>query len=559
MFSSGFDCCAKQSKDGLGLSYRRAALPCTAAPPEQKKYLRVIDPSLPSNESERLAELWDLDILDTPAESVFDEIATLAAAICGTPYAAITFIDKDRQWLKARHGLEVTQTAREESVCAHAILDQGFFEVPDLQQDTRFSGNPLLELGGGSRMRFYGGSRLTTERGHALGMLCVLDEQPRQLTPEQRRVMAELAQVVTVLLEARRDRSRHETLGLVLDRLRVGITVLDGQTHRFVHANATALAEFGRPLEQLRQLTPPEAAPSTSAERFAAAMQRLQEGARQAVDEYEIVNAAAEPVTMEVRWERLPAQPRELVVGIARDVSERKALERMKDELVALINHELRTPVTAIRGAIKLLESGAGGALPDRAAQLVSVASQSTDRLLHIVDDLLDLDRMASQRMAFRIEPVDAAGALTHAAHAAAALAESAGVEIVVDAPAGLLLRADAQRLQQVLANLVSNATKFAPSGSRIDMRAEALREGDTREVRLTVTDHGPGVPEAFRSRIFQRFAQADARTTRAQGGSGLGLSIAKQMTEQMNGRIGFDSEPGRTTFFLNLPGVEAP
>lgn len=519
----------------------------------------MIAPSLPHDESERLAELWDLDILDSPAESVFDEIATLAASICSTPYAAITFLDRGRQWLKARHGLQVSETARDQSVCAHAILDQGFFEVPDLQQDPRFAGNPLLDLGGGARMRFYGGSRLMTERGHALGMLCVLDEQPRQLTPEQRRAMDELADVVTALLQARRDRSRHETLGLVLDRLRVGITVLDGQTHRFVHANATALAELGRPLEQLRQLTPPEAVPATSAERFAAAMQRLREGARQAVDEYDTTGAAGEPLTMEVRWERLPARPRELVVGIARDVSERKALERMKDELVALINHELRTPVTAIRGAIKLLESGAGGALPERAAQLVSVASQSTERLLHIVDDLLDLDRMASQRMAFRIEPVDAVAALTQAAHAAAALAESAGVEIVTEAPAGLLLRADAQRLQQVLANLVSNATKFAPAGSRIELQADALGEREAREVRLSVTDHGPGVPEAFRPRIFQRFAQADARTTRAQGGSGLGLSIARQMTEQMNGRIGFDSEPGRTTFFLIFPGVEAP
>ncbi|TFZ03309.1 ATP-binding protein [Ramlibacter rhizophilus] len=512
----------------------------------------MIAPPLAANESERLADLHDYDILDSPSEQVFDEIAELAAAICGTPYAAVTFLAEDRQWLKSRHGLRFDQTSRDQSVCGHAVLQERFFEVPDLQQDVRFMDNPLLALDHGARLRFYGGSQLRSEKGNNLGMLCVLDDQPRTLSDEQRRAMEQLADVVIALLQARRDRSRHEYLGLLLDRLRVGITVIDGESHRYLHANANALADLGLPMERLRQMSPVEAVPALSQQRFDASMQRLQGGAAQASDEYTEPGPDGLPRTTEIRWERLPARPRELVVAIARDISERKALERMKDELVSLINHELRTPLTSIRGAIKLLDSGAAGALPDAAAKLVSVASQSTDRLLAIVNDLLDLDRMTSQRMSFRLEPLEAGHVLEQAAQAALPLAQAASVRLDVRAPGGLLLRADAQRLQQVLANLVSNAIKFAPDGSQVELRARTDEGG----VWLGVSDHGQGVPAHFRPRVFERFAQADARTTRAQGGSGLGLSIARQMTEQMGGRIGFESEPGHTTFHLWLPGA---
>nr|WP_236589261.1 ATP-binding protein [Ramlibacter aurantiacus] len=363
--------------------------------------------------------------------------------------------------------------------------------------------------------------------------------------------MAQLADVVIALVEARRNRSRHEVLGQVLDHLRASITVLDAQTHRHLHANTAALQETGHSLEQLRALTPPQVLQGLPQARFEAAMQRLHGGARQAVEDYSVAGADGRPIPMETRWEKLEALQRELVVGIGRDISERKALERMKDELVSLINHELRTPLTSIRGAVKLLESGAAGPLPDAAAKLIGIASQSTDRLLAIVGDLLDLDRLASQQMTFRLDRLDAAAVLAQAAQLARPLALDAQVRLDVQASPRLLLRADAQRLQQVIDNLVSNAIKFAPNDSAVTLAA--TRE-DGGWVRLAVTDRGPGVPESFRSRIFQRFAQADARTTRAKGGSGLGLSIAKQMTEQMGGRIGFDSEPGRTSFHLTFP-----
>ena len=164
----------------------------------------VIAPPLAENESERLADLQAYDILDTPAEAVFDEIAELAAAICGTAYAAITFIDRDRQWLFAKHRLDGEFTTRDESICGHAIAAQGFFEVPDISRDERFHDNPAL-----AQFRFYGGSPLVADSGHALGMLCVLDPEPHHLDERQKQSLLDVYASFLALNEA--DKASAET------------------------------------------------------------------------------------------------------------------------------------------------------------------------------------------------------------------------------------------------------------------------------------------------------------------------------------------------------------
>jgi signal transduction histidine kinase len=257
----------------------------------------------------------------------------------------------------------------------------------------------------------------------------------------------------------------------------------------------------------------------------------------------------------EVRWQLLSTEGQPVVISLVHDITERKQMERMKDEFISVVNHELRTPLTSIHGAVKLLQQGAGGELPPKAGRLVTLAADNTDRLRRIVDDILDLERIASGRMEFRFEVLDARTVLDGVAAAYEAAARAAGIAFAIEAPADLALRADAQRLHQVLANLVSNAIKFAPRDSRVTLTAAAAPPG---QVRLEVIDRGPGIPEEFRDRIFQRFAQADMNTRRTKGGSGLGLSIAKQMTESMAGTIGYDSAPGRTCFHLTLPGATA-
>lgn len=514
-------------------------------------------PDIPADEEARLRDLHHYEILDTPSERVFDEIAQLAATICGTPYAAITLIDRERQWFKAVHGLEIKETSRDESVCGHAILEREFFEVPDLQQDERFVDNP--QLNGAVKFRFYGGSQLTNTSGSSVGMLCVLDEQPRQLTHVQRNALSQLADVVMALLEGNRQRRRKEWFGALVDEVSDEIFIIDAQSYRYLHANAGALKHLGYPLDQLREMTPVDITPTLSHAEFLTYMQELRKGARhQVVYEGTRRPSNGEAYPVEIRWQQLFTSDRPVIISLVHDISERKAIERMKDEFIAVVNHELRTPLTSIHGAIKLLERGSGGTLPEPAARLVSLASTNTGRLLRIVDDILDLEKIASGRMEFDIRPVEAGPLLMQVAQSHEAVAGSAGVRLVVESPDGLWLRADMQRLQQVLGNLVSNALKFAPRDSTVELQAQrhGRRMGD--RVRLCVTDHGPGIPEHFRDKIFQRFAQADMNTTRQKGGSGLGLSIVKQMTEQMNGSVGYESRPGCTTFHVELPGGAA-
>jgi PAS domain S-box-containing protein len=510
-------------------------------------------PDIPDKEAERLADLFDYEILDTASELVFDEIAQLAATISGAPYALITLVDRNRQWMKAEYGIALGQTARDDSICAHAILEHEFFEVPDLKKDGRFADNPVL-----NGIRFYGGSQLTSMQGHNLGMLCVLDSQPRELSAAQRHALEQLADVVVALLEARRQYKMREWFGNLIDSVADEICVADAQTLRYLHANASAVRHLGYPLEQLRKLTPIDVMPNLTRQQLTDYIQQMRDGAPQIIYESARRRDNGEVYPVEVRWQLLVTGGRVVVVSLIQDISERKAIERMKDEFISVVNHELRTPLTSIHGAVKLLEAGAAGPLPDAAARLVRLASDNTARLRSIIDDILDLDKIVSGRMDFDIEPLDAAAMLEKVAQAHEATAGSAGVKIAVAAPPGLCLLADAQRLHQVLDNLVSNALKFAPPGTQVLLQAQPDTAGPKVRVRLSVTDHGSGIPEDFRDRIFQRFAQADMNTSRQKGGSGLGLAIVKKMVEQMNGSVDYESRPGLTTFRVGLPGPAA-
>ncbi|MDQ1834933.1 PAS domain S-box protein [Massilia scottii] len=239
-------------------------------------------------------------------------------------------------------------------------------------------------------------------------------------------------------------------------------------------------------------------------------------------------------------------------VGIAQDISERKKMENMKNEFISTVSHELRTPMTSIKGSLGLLAGGAGGEIPVRAKVLLDIASKNCDRLVRLINDILDVEKIESGNM--RFEPVvqPLLPLVEHAIAATNAFASPFKVSFDLRSENGdLMVAADTDRLIQVIVNLLSNAAKFAPPGGVVEVRL--LRQPGY--ARLSVADHGPGIPDQFRSRIFQKFAQADASDTRPKGGTGLGLNISKAIIERHRGRIDFLSECGvRTEFFFELP-----
>jgi signal transduction histidine kinase len=157
---------------------------------------------LPDNEPDRLAALYSLDILDTDSEQDFDDIVQLASKVCDAPMSLVSLLDMDRQWFKARVGTDLTETSRDMSFCAHAILGRDLMVVPDATKDARFADNPMVS--GAEGIRFYAGAPLVTTDGYALGTLCVIDKEPRRLDVEQLQALRALARQVTSQLELRR-------------------------------------------------------------------------------------------------------------------------------------------------------------------------------------------------------------------------------------------------------------------------------------------------------------------------------------------------------------------
>ena len=238
-------------------------------------------------------------------------------------------------------------------------------------------------------------------------------------------------------------------------------------------------------------------------------------------------------------------------VAQIRDITVERQLDRMKSEFVAVVSHELRTPITSIKGSLGLLNSGALGAVPPGFEEMLGVAQRNAERLSMLVNDLLDWEKLAADKMAFNYQVHDLRSLLEEALLTNKGYADSFNVALDLVGDEALDVDVDALRFAQVLSNLLSNAIKFSPAGDRVTLGYE--RQADKAVIR--VADNGAGIPAAFRSNLFQLFAQADSSNTRRQGGTGLGLAISKQLIEQMHGKIGFESTEGAgTIFYVTLP-----
>jgi PAS domain S-box-containing protein len=233
-----------------------------------------------------------------------------------------------------------------------------------------------------------------------------------------------------------------------------------------------------------------------------------------------------------------------------RDISQRYALDRLKDEFVSTVSHELRTPLTSIRGALGLLSSGILGDINDKATNLLRIALSNSDRLVRLINDILDLERAQSGREPLVFRPVQMADLVRQSMDSMQLMAESAGVLLIHD-KTQVEVTADADRLVQVLTNLLSNAIKFSPPNSAVSIMLRPGSSGMT----LSVIDQGRGIPADKLEAIFGRFQQVDASDSRQKGGSGLGLAICRAIVSQHNGRIWAERNPIRgSTFRVFLP-----
>lgn len=241
-----------------------------------------------------------------------------------------------------------------------------------------------------------------------------------------------------------------------------------------------------------------------------------------------------------------------IYVGLVRDISERKRNDQLKSEFVSTVSHELRTPLAAISGSLGLIAGGVLGELPEQCKQMIALAYRNSQRLTFLINDLLDIDKISAGKMHFEMKQQKLLPLIEQSLAANFTYYTDRKVKITLS---NIIPQAevniDSQRLLQVLANLLSNAIKFSP----LDGTVEVAMHTQANTVRVSITDHGPGIPQEFHSRIFQKFSQADSSDTRQIGGTGLGLAISRELMQRMGGNIGFESTEGHgATFYFELP-----
>jgi PAS domain S-box-containing protein len=239
-------------------------------------------------------------------------------------------------------------------------------------------------------------------------------------------------------------------------------------------------------------------------------------------------------------------------IAIEIDISERKRNEQLKSDFVSTVSHELRTPLTSIGGSLGLINGGALGEIPTAIKSMLEIAVSNCERLSLLINDLLDMEKLAAGKMTFKMQPHLITTLAEQCIDSFTPFAQKHGVQLALTSSvAGATVMVDDVRLQQVLNNLLSNAVKFSPHNSHVTID---ISQRDS-SVRVQVDDQGSGISDEFASRIFQKFSQADSSATRAKTGTGLGLAISKEIIEHMSGTIGFNSVLGQgASFYFELP-----
>lgn len=255
---------------------------------------------------------------------------------------------------------------------------------------------------------------------------------------------------------------------------------------------------------------------------------------------------------MELGLSQMRVVDRRLFVGIVRDITDRKKIDHMKNQFISTVSHELRTPLTSMLGSLSLLTEAVSAQLSERGRALLNIARNNSTRLVRLVSDILDMDNIQAGTLRLQFKPQELMPLIDQAVEQSRAHGVQRGVRFVLEQGSpGVMINADRERLIQVMDNLLSNAAKFSPPNGVVEI---SVSRHDSL-VRVSITDHGPGIPKQFHDRIFQKFSQADPSDTPQQGGAGLGLSIAKAIIEKHDGNIGFKTQVKvGTCFYFELP-----
>ena len=343
---------------------------------------------------------------------------------------------------------------------------------------------------------------------------------------------------------------RSKELAAVWENAVESILIVDESGH-IEKANQAAAKLFQYPLEYFPELHIADLIPLLREAFISSSLQTMKTEIREALGRC----SSGKDLAIELSVSPVEIQDHKFFTFIIHDVTERRKVEKLKSEFISTVSHELRTPLTSIKGALGIVTSGNAGELPPNVKNLLDIANSNAERLSGLVNDILDIEKLEFGKVQLKLKPQAIYPLLQQSLEQNSGYGTRYGVRLQLDSPTEAAMSAnvnlDSNRFLQVMANLISNAVKF----SYLDGLVRVTLEIDQKMVKVSVIDEGAGVPDEFRSQIFQKFAQVDASDTRWRDGTGLGLSITKVIVERMGGKIDYHSRLGAgSTFYFTLP-----
>jgi len=528
---------------------------------------------IPENEPDRIKNLCEHMILDTPADQRFDDLTKLAQMICGTPITLVSLVDTDRQWFKSKQGLEATETPRDVAFCAHAILADDAFVVEDATKDDRFSDNPLVT--GAPHVRAYLGCPMISTKGFRLGTLCAIDTNPRTFTADQIQAVKLLSRQVVTLIELG---NSSEKLKVAFDAMSEGVIVMRA-SGQIVDFNQSALSILGLNAEQLKSHLP--FGDDWRVEREdGTVIHPAEHPSNIAVKEKrecrDVVMGLMRPDRSKV-WIQVNSIPKfkigkgevEFVVTTFRDITEAKiqaenTVHRARmaavGEMSAGVAHEINNPLAVITGHCSIVEGQISRDQIDAAdlAERLEKIKKAAMRAAKIVSGLLSFSRDSRSDV---LQLVSLKHLVDDSLLFSIERFKNNDILLEVSEVPDIQVRGNSNELSQVVVNLINNAHDAVRNEKvkkvTIDFELRPQPGQSTNGlVAISVTDSGPGVPAEIRSKIMQPFF-----TTKEIGkGTGLGLSISRGIAERHGGRLYLDSNSiGGARFVLEVPfGVAA-
>lgn len=492
----------------------------------------------------RLKDLADAslaEVVDVAVAAVGGRVGVLAVLHgAGTQWAAAVGDPRAEQLLP---------------LCSFALLQSEPFALSGLPEDARFASTVV-----GTELVSAAGVRLVDDRGLGRGALCVFGDAPLTLDARGRGALSTLArhavrllgmeQAMTALRDKHRDQlallDNLEGVLRAADHLAIVATDPSGTVRSF---SVGAERLFGaRAADVVGKRSFADLLPGTAD--LAALAAR---GAEARAQEWRVLRGGREvPASLVIEPVRDEEQHLTGYVALLDDLTERKIAEELKSEFVNTVTHELRTPLTSILGALSLLRVQAAAALPAKAGELLDISQRNGERLLRLVNDILDLSKLESRHTRLERTTLDLRELLGRVVESDRPFAQRSNVELVLRGALGtpVTVDVDPDRIAQVVTNLLSNATKHSAPGLAVIVELSV----DQARARVSVSDQGPGIAESVRPRLFEKFVQAD-RSDRRVSGTGLGLSIVKAIVDLHGGTVGFDSALGRgSSFWFELP-----